>query len=169
MEKSPERLQSLPVHPSKRGDEPHVLRVDGLVGRCLELTPADLEGLGQQELTDDFTCLEGWTVPGLKGRGVALDTVLNLAGIDPEAKWVQASAGEFSVPAPLEAARRALLATRLGDDLLPAEHGGPVRFVLPGGDCFASIKWLDHLELRAEPGANTGQAIALGRLRSTGS
>ena len=29
-----------------------------------------------------------------------------------------------------------------------------------------NIKWLDHLELRSEPGANTAKTIALGRLAS---
>ena len=40
----------------------------------------------------------------------------------------------------------------------------PVRLVVPGADCFTSIKWLDRIELRAEPGPNTGREIALGRL-----
>jgi hypothetical protein len=42
-----------------------------------------------------------------------------------------------------------------------AEHSGPVRLVVPGGKCFASIKWLDHLELRSDPGLNTAETIAL--------
>jgi DMSO/TMAO reductase YedYZ molybdopterin-dependent catalytic subunit len=89
--------------------------------------------------------------------------VLALAEMQPEARWVQASAGEFTVPIPLQEARKALLALRLGEDALPSEHGGPVRLVVPGGDCWTSIKWLDHLELRSEPGENTGKIIALGR------
>jgi len=71
VQEEPKVLATLPVH--SRKDEKtrtHVLRVDGLVGQCLELTLADLEGLPQQDLTDDFTCLEGWTVPNLKWRGV---------------------------------------------------------------------------------------------------
>jgi DMSO/TMAO reductase YedYZ molybdopterin-dependent catalytic subunit len=158
--------RKLPVHPGASGSTPHVLRVIGLVDHCLELTPADLAGFPQQELTSAFTCLEGWTVPGLKWRGVSLETLLNLAEIRSEAAWVQASAGDFSVPLSLHDARRALLAIHLGGESLPVEHGGPIRLLLPGGDCFTSIKWLDRLELRAEPAANTGRAIALGRLQT---
>jgi DMSO/TMAO reductase YedYZ molybdopterin-dependent catalytic subunit len=157
-------LGKLPVHPVGRREAGiPVLRVDGLVGRTLELTESDFDGLPQHEMSEDFTCEEGWTVPAVQWWGIDLEFVLALAEIDPKAQWIQASAGEFSVPIPLQDARRALLATRLGDAALPAEHGGPVRLVVPGGDCWTSIKWLDHLELRSEPGENTGKTIALGR------
>jgi DMSO/TMAO reductase YedYZ molybdopterin-dependent catalytic subunit len=144
-----------------------MLVVDGLVERPLQLTRSDLDGLPQHNLTDDFTCLEAWTVPGLKWNGVALQTVLSLAGATAEAQWIQPSAGAFSVPLAMHDAGRALLATHLGGQDLPIEHGGPVRLVVPGADCFTSVKWLDHLELRVEAGANTGREIALGRLRAS--
>lgn len=158
-------LEVLPSHPNSRpdaGSKP--LCIDGLVANPMELTAVDLQGLRQQELTEDFNCVEGWTVPTVKWRGVALETILRLVGVDPKAQWVQASAGEFSVPIPLQETPRALLATQLAGDPLPIEHGGPVRLVLSGGDCWTSIKWLDHLELRAKPGKNIGKEIALGRL-----
>jgi DMSO/TMAO reductase YedYZ molybdopterin-dependent catalytic subunit len=160
--------EKLPVHRSRNeeGIRPHVVRVDGLVGHCLELTLADLERLPQQDLTNDFTCLEGWTVPNVRWSGVLLETVLSLTEPRPEARYVQASAGEFSISLPRDRAERALLAIRLDENALPPEHGGRVRLVVPGGECFMSIKWLDHLELRAEPGANTAKTIALGRLSS---
>ena len=163
----PEIRDKLPVHPGGQQAGSYVLRVDGLVGRALRLTKSDLDQLPQQTLSDDFTCLEGWTVPALKWRGVTLQTVLDLVGVQAEAQWIQASAGDFSVPVSIQDAGRALLATHLGDQELPAEHGGPVRLVVPGGDCFTSIKWLDHLELCIEAGANTGREIALGRLQSS--
>lgn len=160
--------EKLPVHGG--GDEQterfHVLRVDGLVGRKLELTAADLERMPQQDLTDDFTCLEGWTVPGIRWRGVALETVLAAAEPHGEARYVEASASDFRVTIRREDAGRALLALRLNGDAVPREHGGPVRLVVPGGECFTSVKWLDRLELRAEPGSDSGKRIALGRLES---
>lgn len=161
----PQALSALPVHSGGPPQPAHPrLVVDGLVTRRLELTPADLAAFPLAEVIDDFRCLEGWSVPGLYWRGVALATVLDAAGVAAQARSVQASAGEFSVPLTLEQARSALLATQLGDAPLPREHGGPVRLVVPGADCFASIKWLDRIELRAEPGQNTGREIALGRL-----
>lgn len=158
-------LHALPVHPAVPPDPAgYRLVVDGLVTRRLELTAADLAALAPAEVTDDFLCLEGWSVPGLHWEGVALSTVLDAAGVAADARWVRASAGGFSVPLTVEEARGALLATRLGEAPLPPEHGAPVRLVLPGGDCFTSIKWLDRIEVRAESGRNTGREIALGRI-----
>ncbi|MGH2350075.1 MAG: molybdopterin-dependent oxidoreductase, partial [Chloroflexota bacterium] len=67
-------------------------------------------------------------------------------------------------PLTLDEALAALLAVRLDSRPLPAAHGGPVRLVVPGRECFTSVKWLDHLEVRDTPGAETGRAIALARL-----
>ncbi len=162
----PETRSALPLHPRAACQAPPGrLRIDGLVERPLDLSPDDLAALPQQALTDDFTCLEGWTVRDLDWRGVRLEALLELAAPQAEARWVQASAEEFSVPIPLDQARRALVATHLGDQPLSGEHGGPARLVVPGGVCFTSVKWLDRLELRADPGPNTAQSTALGRLR----
>jgi DMSO/TMAO reductase YedYZ molybdopterin-dependent catalytic subunit len=167
----PERAkvrETLPVHAHKgQNAQNYVLRVDCLVSQCLDLTFSDLETLPQQDFTDDFTCLEGWTVPNLTWHGVPLQAVLSLARPSPEARFVQASAGEFSVPLPLEKAKQALLATRLNQAALPLQHGGPIRLIVPGGQCFTSIKWLDHLELREDAAVNTAETIALGRLPGT--
>ena len=165
-----EMRAGLPVHGAGGAAAwPGRVRVDGLVSQPLDLTPADLASLPQLALTDDFTCVEGWTVPSVAWRGVQLGVILDLAGVQPRARWVQASAGDFSVPLPLHTVRSALLAVRLGDEALAAEHGSPARLVVPGGTCYSSIKWLDRLELRRSPAANTGREIALGRLRSTAS
>lgn len=166
---SGQRLASLPLHSSQPCDGAHYrLRVDGLVQWPLELSVAELEGLAQQSLTDDFTCLEGWTVPGLVWQGVPVPVVLELAGARATAGWIQASAGAFSVALPLAEARRGLLALRLGNEPLPVEHGGPVRLVIRGGACYTSVKWLDHLELRQQPAPSTGRTIALERLTAHG-
>lgn len=160
--------RKLPVHPNHRvNSETSVLRVDGLVRCCLTLTSQDLERLPQRHLTEDFTCLEGWTVPNVKWSGVWLEDVIALAHPFPEARFVQASAGDFSLPLSREEASRALIATRLSGDAIAREHGGPIRLVVVSGQCFMQIKWLSHLELRKEAGENTARSIALGRLPST--
>jgi DMSO/TMAO reductase YedYZ molybdopterin-dependent catalytic subunit len=157
----------LSVHTPKesKNNQAHVLHVDGLVRRSLRLTLGDLERLPRQDISHDFTCLEGWTVPGVQWSGTLLETVLLLAEPSPEARYVQASAGAFSISLPREAAAHALLAIHLGNVAVPFEHGGPVRLIVPGGDCFMNIKWLDHLELCREPGPKTAKTIALSRLR----
>ena len=158
-------LDALPVHPGS-GPDPAAwrLRVDGLVGQPLDLDLGDLAAMPQQLMVDDFSCLEGWTVPGLRWRGVAVAELLDRAGVPPEAAWVQLSADDFSLPLSIEEARTALLALEVNDEPLPGEHGGPARLVVPGGECFTSIKWTERIEVRAEAGDNSARRIALDRL-----
>jgi DMSO/TMAO reductase YedYZ molybdopterin-dependent catalytic subunit len=59
---------------------PLELRLDGLVARPLVLRQADLTKLARVELTEPFTCEEGWQVQGLTWRGVRLAEVLGLVG-----------------------------------------------------------------------------------------
>ncbi|MXZ62314.1 MAG: molybdopterin-dependent oxidoreductase [Chloroflexi bacterium] len=158
-------LDALPVHP---GDAPDPstwrLRVDGLVGEPLNLGVDDLLAMTQQLMVDDFACLEGWTVPGIRWRGVAVADLLDRASVPSEAAWVQVTADDFSIPLPLAEARTAILAIEANDEPLAGPHGGPARLVVPGGECFTSIKWTDHIEVRSEPGDNSARRIALDRL-----
>ena len=170
MKDEPKIRANLPVHApdgTNKSLVPRPLRIDGLVAECLDLRLAELELMPQHELRDDFRCREGWVVPDLRWRGVLLETVLALARPHQEARHVQASAGNFSVSIPLDRAASALLAISLNGTNLSVEHGAPVRLVLPGGECFTSIKWLDHLEVRSEPGENTAETIASARLSSS--
>lgn len=160
-----EVLASLPVHGVPSASLPvHPLRVDGLVRRPAVLTTADLAVLPHADVTEDFVCRAGWCVPGLHWQGVSLATVLDLVDADPEAPFVQVSAGDFRTPLSRSQAERALLATHIGDAPLPPEHGGPVRLLVPGADCYTSVKWVNHIELRRSPGDDTAQQIALERL-----
>ncbi len=160
-------LDALPVHPGE-GPDPATwrLRIDGLVDTPLDLDLGDLAAMPQQLMVDDFSCLEGWTVPGLRWRGVAVADLLDRAAAPPEAAWVQLSADDFSLPLPIAEARTALLALEVNDEPLPAEHGGPARLVVPGGECFTSIKWTERIEVRAEPADNSARRIALARLEA---
>ena len=161
----PLQLTSLPVHAHERPRvDQYRLRIEGLVEHPAELSVEELLALPGAGFDDDFVCLEGWTVPNLRWRGVRLATVLERVGVGAAAQWVQASAGNFSLPLPLAEAGNALLALQLNDQMLAPEHGAPVRLLVPGGECFTSVKWLDHLELRAEPAENTAEAIARARL-----
>ncbi len=162
---NPEILPSLPVHGGAPSDtSEHRLRVDGLVRDDTILDSAALTALPRAEVTEDFICREGWAVSGLHWEGVSLSTVLELVGASPEAAFVQVSSGDFSTPLSRADASRALLATDLGGEPLGAQHGGPVRLILPGADCYTSVKWVDHIEVRRSPSDDTAQTIALARL-----
>ena len=105
--------------------------------------------------------------PGATGTatwtGIALADVLALAGVlegaahvgfegadrSPEAKPPQRFGGSI----PLDKASRpeVLLAWSMNGQPLAPVHGAPVRVVVPGYIGARSIKWLSHIELRAEP------------------
>ena len=161
-----EHLPSHRVPAAARGRASHAtLRIDGLVARPLELSPTDLARLPRAVVEEPFVCEEGWSVPGLRWAGVQLADVLALAAPLPQASYVRASAAPYVAPVPLSEAGNAVLADALNGEPLSIEHGAPWRLVLPGGACYTSVKWLDHLELTAEPGEHAAQRIARARLK----
>ena len=157
-------LEQLPVHPYPAAPSEYHLRVDGLVERSLRLALADLRTLASAVIAEDFACLEGWVVPGQEWAGVPLEAVLRAAVPLAGARWVNASFGEFVLPVPIGQASDVLLALSLNGAPLTPEHGAPVRLIVRGGECFTSVKWVDHLLLDAVPAANTAERIARARL-----
>lgn len=111
-------------------------------------------------------------------RGARLADVLAAAGVRPEAQHVAFIGADFSSesdPAqrfagsvPLEKARRpeVLLAWEMNGEPLPAVHGGPLRAVVPGYIGARSVKWLQQVELRAEPWDGYFQATVYRLLRA---
>lgn len=162
------RLDRLPVHPA---DVPPAdgweLRVAGLVKKPLALALDVLAALPQVRLHADFLCEEGWEVPGLAWEGVALETVVAMAGPLPEARYVAIGAGEFVSVIPLDdiAAMRPILALRLDGEPIPPENGGPLRLAFAAGACYQSVKWVDRIALAATPEGETARGIASARLR----
>jgi DMSO/TMAO reductase YedYZ molybdopterin-dependent catalytic subunit len=165
-----ETREQLPAHPVPAAVQARapgaMLRVDGLVAAPRTLSAADLAALPRGDLAEPFVCEEGWQVPGLRWRGLRLGDLLALAGPLPAARHVRVYAGEYAVPLPLDAAGGAVLAEALNDEPLTVAHGAPWRLVVPGGACFTSVKWVERLELTAEPGPNDGQRIARARLQA---
>ena len=140
------------------------LRVDGLVRNPTVFAADDLVRLTSSNLTDDFRCLEGWSVPDQEWEGVPLAVLLDAAGPLPSARYAAISAGDYTVSVALDAeATSVLLATRLNGSTLPPEHGGPCRLVMVEQACYASVKWVDSIRLTEEPPRETAQEIARAR------
>jgi DMSO/TMAO reductase YedYZ molybdopterin-dependent catalytic subunit len=165
-----EMCEHLPSHAVAAADRERaaraMLRIDGLVARPLEVSQADLARLPHAVLEEPFSCEEGWSVPGLRWGGLRLADVLALAEPLPAARYVRVGAGPYVAPVPLAEAVAALLADELNGEPLSIEHGAPWRLVLPGGACYTSVKWLDRLELTAEPGEHTAQRLAGARFEA---
>lgn len=145
------RLERLPEHPAPAIDvEAHTLRVAGHVQTPRDYRIEELRALAGTLHVEDFECLEGWVVPDQAWGGVPLATLLDLAGPSHEAAEVtevSIGSGTFNVVLPIADARRALLALELDGEPLAVAHGGPPRLVVPGGECYTSIKWVDRITL----------------------
>lgn len=159
------RLDSLPVHPSPDVDRRrHLLRVGGAVRVPAAYRVSELARLARTAVTADFSCIEGWVVPQQSWGGVTLKVLLDLAMPHERARWVELGSGDFTITLPLADAEHALLALELGDEEVPVEHGGPVRLLVPGGECYTSIKWLDRIELLTAPREGTAPSTARARI-----
>lgn len=87
--------------------------------------------------------------------GVPLVTVLEEAGLKPEARWMiaeGADAAAINASIPLEKALDdALLALYQNGEPLRPENGYPLRLVLPGWEGVTQVKWLRRLEVSDRP------------------
>ncbi len=160
----------LPTHPvpeSARSARAR-LTIDGLVAQACSLEPADLASLPRVSVNDDFRCEEGWSVPDQRWTGIPLREVLQIARPLAEARYVRVGAGDYVLPLKLEEIKAAVLCDALNDAPLALEHGAPWRLFVANASCFSSVKWVDRLELAAQPGENTAERIARGRLPGNG-
>lgn len=87
--------------------------------------------------------------------GVRLSTVLNEAGLKPEAKWLLAEGADAAAMTrsiPVEKAMAdTLLVYAQNGEALRAEQGYPLRLIVPGWEGNVNVKWLRRLKLGDEP------------------
>ncbi len=103
-------------------------------------------------------------VGNARWRGARLATVLEHAGVGPEARhaWFEA-ADRAPLPGVPPFLRSIPIGKAMDDTLLvwsmngaplPRLHGGPVRVIVPGWYGMASTKWVTRIRLEAEPSDN---------------
>jgi DMSO/TMAO reductase YedYZ molybdopterin-dependent catalytic subunit len=126
------------------------LRVFGLVRRETTLTWDELRALPQITVHADMHCVTTWSRLDQNWEGVSLRTLLDLAQVPDEARYCVAHGadGGYETNMPIEylRAKDALVAWACNDEPLSAEHGGPVRLVVPQLYAWKSCKWLTALE-----------------------
>lgn len=140
--------------PDKTWDQ-WTIKVDGLVDRPTTIDAAAWRALPRFEETVDFNCVEGWTVDNVKWGGVTPATILDKAGVRPEGRYVvfHAYTGAYVDTLPIAEARdpQTVLADTLDGQALPADHGGPVRLVVPTQLGYKSVKWVTRIEVTDKP------------------
>lgn len=94
-------------------------------------------------------------VSGTEWTGIRLSTLLDEAGLSPDARWVQAEGADSAAMArsvPLaKCLDDALIALYQNGEPLRPEQGFPMRLLLPGYEGNTSIKWLRRLKVMAAP------------------
>ena len=131
--------------------------ISGLVGKERTLTYDEFTALPQVEVFSDIHCVTTWSRYNNTWEGVSTSTIKEIAAIRPEAKYVIVGGeGGFTTNLPLEdfLAEDALFALKHDGQPLTAEHGGPVRLVVPRLYFWKSAKWVTGIDLKEknEPG-----------------
>lgn len=127
--------------------------VTGLVDTPLHLSLDDLRATPQSERLSDIHCVTGWSRRAITLRGWPLASLLAMAGVQAEARFVRfvahsTRAHDTSLPLALALADTWLVTAIDGEPLMP-EHGGPLRTVTPSRYFYKSLKWLTKIELLA--------------------
>lgn len=113
----------------------------------------DFMDMPQSEFTADFHCVTTWSKLDVKWRGVKVTDFLKEIDVDPKAMHVMEHCyGGYTTNLPLSDFVRAenFFAHTLLGEPLPAEHGGPMRSVVPHLYAWKSAKWMNGLEFLAE-------------------
>ncbi len=128
------------------------LKIWGLVKEERVLSWAEFAGLPQEKVWSDIHCVTTWSRLDNLWEGVGTSEIKNLVEISPNAKFVMIhGAGSFTTNLPLEDFFQpdVLLAVKHDEKDLSAEHGGPVRLVVPRLYFWKSAKWITGLEFMA--------------------
>lgn len=127
--------------------------VTGAIAKPVALSWDDLQALPRRETVCDIHCVTRWSRYDNVFGGVPVQSILALAGLAPEARYVLVHAEHgYTTNLPLSDLDRPenlLALTHNGEPLTP-EHGGPVRLLVPHLYLWKSAKWVRGFELLDE-------------------
>jgi len=128
-------------------------RVNGAVEEPLTFTWPEMLALPRREVVTDFHCVTRWSTFDNRWKGVPLREILARARPVAGARFVMAvgHVGDtrygYQTDVPLADLDRddVLLATRRNGEDISAEHGGPLRLMVPHLYAWKSCKWIRGL------------------------
>lgn len=129
-----------------------MLNIYGLVETPLALNWMDFRSLPQTSDTSDFHCVTRWSQLDMVWEGVQARELLMMTGPLAAAKYVTMHGYDgYTTNLPLEALLDddVMIAHSVNGHSLTAEHGGPVRIVVPKRYAWKGAKWLKAIELHA--------------------
>jgi DMSO/TMAO reductase YedYZ molybdopterin-dependent catalytic subunit len=127
--------------------------VSGLVENELVLNYSEFMQLPMVKVFSDVHCVTTWSRLSNLWEGPSSQMIADLAGIKPETKYVIVKAhGGFTANLTLSdfLEEDVLFTVKHDDQPLSAEHGAPVRLVVPRLYFWKSAKWVTGLEFTAE-------------------
>jgi DMSO/TMAO reductase YedYZ molybdopterin-dependent catalytic subunit len=110
---------------------------------------SDFMNLPQHNFTADFHCVTRWSKLDVEWTGAKVTDFLQTINLDSQATHVlQHCYGGYTTNISLEDFTRPenFFAHTLNGEPLPAEHGGPMRLVVPHLYAWKSAKWINGLE-----------------------
>ncbi|MBW4603224.1 MAG: sulfite oxidase-like oxidoreductase [Calothrix sp. FI2-JRJ7] len=113
------------------------------------LTWDDFMQLPQSEFTADFHCVTRWSKLDVKWTGIKVTDFMKVIEVEPKAKHIMEHCyGGYTTNISMEDFVREenFFAFKLFGEPLPAEHGGPMRLVVPHLYAWKSAKWINGLE-----------------------
>jgi DMSO/TMAO reductase YedYZ molybdopterin-dependent catalytic subunit len=149
-----EKFPVLTVGPNPEYDLARwTFRIFGEVDNPFKLSWDELQHLPQKEVTTDIHCVTRWSKLDTVWRGVPVSHVLDLAEVRPEGTHVMAySDGGYTTNIPLKTLLDddVLLAHTYAGEPLEADHGAPLRLLVPKRYFWKSAKFLRKLEVMSE-------------------
>lgn len=139
---------SVPAFDPKTWD----FRIEGLVEKPLRLTWDEFTRLPMKEVAADMHCVTRWSRFDVRWEGVPFAEIAKLASPRPDARFVMVLAEQgYTSNVPLDDLMRptTLFALKHNGEPLPAEHGYPVRLVVPHLYAWKSVKWVRGLDFMA--------------------
>lgn len=128
------------------------LRVEGRVARPTSFSLADLKRMPERTQITKHTCEEGWSAIA-EWTGVPLRTVLEAAGIQPSARFVNYYAFDDTAEGidMLDALHpQTILAYGMNGRDLPLAHGAPLRMRVETQLGYKSVKFLERIVVANE-------------------
>ena len=133
------------------------LKLHGLVSNAVTLDYPTIKSLDSVEEYATLECVSNPVGGDLMGtalwKGVRLKTVMDMAGADPQADYIVFRCHDgYDVGIPLEKAidGGTILAYEMNGEPLPADHGYPLRAIIPGLYGMMNAKWITDIELVSE-------------------
>jgi DMSO/TMAO reductase YedYZ molybdopterin-dependent catalytic subunit len=124
-------------------------RVFGLVDSPFTLTWEQFKALPRTQVRADIHCVTRWSKLDTVWEGVPIQAILELAGVQPAARFVVEHAEQgytTNVPLSVLDDDDVLLADTYAGEPLEPDHGYPLRLVLPKRYFWKSAKWIRGLE-----------------------